>query len=63
MFDAIKALHGEPEQVHLFPALPVSAAIETGRAWMSKADLPLVVYDQNRRAGGFEKALTIGAGQ
>lgn len=30
---------------------------------MPKADLPLVVYDQNRRAGGFEKALTIGAGQ
>lgn len=60
MFDAIKAAHGETRKIHLFPALPVSAAIETGRAWMPKADLPLVVYDQNRRAGGFEKALTIG---
>lgn len=63
IFDAIKAVHGESQQVHLFPALPISAAIETGRAWMPKADLPLVVYDQNRRTGGFEKALTVGAGQ
>lgn len=63
MFDAIKAAHGESQQIHLFPALPVSAAIETGRGWMPKADLPLIIYDQNRRTGGFKKALRIGGGE
>ena len=35
-------------------------AIEVGRVWMPKADLPLVVYDQNRALGGFGRALEIG---
>lgn len=60
MLDAIKAAHGEGQEIHLFPALPVSAAIETGRAWMPKADLPLIVHDQNRRTDGFARAFTIG---
>jgi allophanate hydrolase subunit 2 len=46
--------------VHLFPALPVSAAVEVGRVWMPKAHLPMIVYDQNRKLGGFQKATTIG---
>lgn len=44
----------------MFPALPVSAAIEVGRTWMPKADLPLVIYDENRARGGFEPRLMIG---
>jgi hypothetical protein len=55
----IKATHGEDTHVHVFPALPVSAAVEVGRVWMPKADLPLRVYDQNRRLGGFTEALSI----
>src|SRR4051812_32631435 len=43
----------------LFPALPNSASIEVGRVWMPKADLPLVIYDQNRRMGGFIQTLRI----
>jgi hypothetical protein len=56
----IKARHGEERLLHIFPALPISAAIELGRAWMPKADLPLVLYDQNRSSGGFARALQIG---
>jgi hypothetical protein len=59
-FDAIKAQHGQDARIHVFPALPVSAAIEVGRTWMPKADLPLLIYDENRARGGFEPRLTIG---
>ena len=58
-FDQIKARHGEDAIIHVFPAMPVSAAIEVGRVWMPKADLPLVIYDQNRAAGGFVARLNI----
>jgi hypothetical protein len=59
-FNLIKATHGEAATIHVFPALPVSAAVEVGRVWMPKADLPLLIYDQNRRSGGFTPALLIG---
>jgi hypothetical protein len=59
VFDRIKAAHGEDESLHLFPAVPVSAAVEVGRVWMPKADLPFWVYDQNRATGGFTRALEI----
>ncbi len=58
--NAIKAAHGERATINLFPALPVSAAVELGRVWMPKADLPLVIYDQNRKLNGFSPALAIG---
>jgi hypothetical protein len=58
-FNQIKARHGEAATIHLFPALPVSAAIEVGRVWMPKADLPLAIYDQNRTSGGFVARTTI----
>lgn len=58
--DQIKAEHGPDAVVHIFPAMPVSAAVELGRVWMPKADLPLVVYDENRALGGFGPRLTIG---
>jgi hypothetical protein len=59
LFDRIKLVHGEGTRLNLFPALPVSAAIEVGRVWMPKADLPLTIFDQNRRIGGFVPALQI----
>jgi SMODS-associated and fused to various effectors sensor domain len=58
--NAIKAAHGERATINVFPVLPVSAAIEVGRVWMPKADLPLVIYDQNRKLNGFSPALAIG---
>lgn len=47
--------------IDVFPALPASAAVETGRVLMPKADLPLRIWDQNRTMGGFIKTLTVSA--
>ena len=60
MYNAIKARHGEGAVIHLFPVLPVSLAVETGRVWMPKADLEMQVYDQNREHG-FVPTIKIGA--
>jgi hypothetical protein len=60
LFEEIKVVHGENAVISIFPALPASAAVEVGRVWMPKADLPLQVYDQNRARGGFKPALLIG---
>ncbi|MER8509971.1 SAVED domain-containing protein [Mesorhizobium sp. M0894] len=51
--DAIKVAHGENTIVHVFPAVPVSAAVEAGRAWQPKAHPTLKIYDQNKKHGGF----------
>lgn len=59
LFDKIKATHGQNATIHLFPACPVSVAIEIGRVWMPKADLPLVIYDQNNKLGKFIETFTI----
>lgn len=59
LMDRIKACHGQNATLHVFPAVPVSVAVEIGRVWMPKADLPLCIYDQNRQNGGFTYALTI----
>jgi hypothetical protein len=56
----IHALHGDEAVIHLFPAIPVSVAVDVGRVWMPKADLPIRVYDQNRALGGFAYALDLG---
>lgn len=57
----IKRMHGTGLPIHVFPAMPISTAIEFGRIWMPKADLNLIIYDRNRNNNlAFEKALTIG---
>lgn len=58
-FNDMKAQHGEDAQLHVFPAVPVACAIEIGRVWMPKADLPFVVYDQNRKTGGFVPTIRV----
>jgi hypothetical protein len=63
LLDEIKARHGNAALLHVFPAMPVSAAVELGRCWMPKADLPLIIYDQSRQAGGFRPRLTLGAAE
>jgi hypothetical protein len=60
LYDEIKAMHGEEAVIHVFPALPASLAVETGRVWMPKADLPLLIYDQQREFG-FVPTISIGA--
>jgi len=59
LLDRIKAEHGERSTLHIFPAIPVSIAVEIGRVWMPKADLPMMIYDQNRNLGGFVPAFRI----
>ena len=57
-FDKIKSHHGCVD-LYVFPAMPVSASIELGRVWMPKADMPLVIYDENKSKNGFHKTITI----
>jgi len=61
LLDRIKAHHGQDALLHVFPAVSVSVAIEIGRVWMPKADLPLCIYDQNRKLGGFSEAFSFEA--
>lgn len=59
LFDEIKLAHGQQESLHVFPAAPLSACVEFGRARMPKADMPWEIYDQVNQLGGFVKALSI----
>ncbi|MHA1227215.1 MAG: SAVED domain-containing protein [Candidatus Hodarchaeales archaeon] len=59
LFGEIKLHHGEKATIHIFPAIGVAPAVELGRVWQPKADLPMVIYDENKSLGGFVKAITI----
>lgn len=59
VFDRIKTEYNDTTPLHIFPALPIATAIELGRVWMPKADMPLYIYDQNTAAGGFSKVMEI----
>jgi hypothetical protein len=59
LMDRIKARHGEGATIDVFPAMPVALAVEFGRILMPKADLPLRVYDENKKLGGYVHALNI----
>jgi hypothetical protein len=59
LFNHIKAQYDEKTPLHIFPSMPVATAIELGRVWMPKADMPMYIYDQNTATGGFNKVLEI----
>lgn len=59
LFDRIKSVHGQQTTLNIFPAMPVSTAVELGRIRMPKADMPWRIFDQNNRSGGFVSALDI----
>lgn len=59
MYRDIKERHGDGKEIHVFPVMPVSLAVEAGRVWMPKADLTLRLYD-HVRGRGFVEAFTIG---
>jgi hypothetical protein len=59
LLNQIKASHKENGVLHIFPAIPVSIAIEIGRVWMPKADLRLRIYDENKTHGGFRHVFDI----
>jgi len=55
----IKRVHGEAAPLHVFPVMPVSCAIEFGRARMPKADMPWVIYDHDMDTQEFVKAIEL----
>jgi hypothetical protein len=59
VLNSIKEKHGTEVMLKIFPAVPVSAAIEIGRVWMPKADLPLLIYDRNRESLKFNPTVAI----
>lgn len=59
LMDRIKARHGQDAVLNIFPAMPISAAIELGRIRMPKADLAWRIYDQVAARGGFVRAIDI----
>ncbi len=59
LMDKIKVRHSQSTTLHVFPAAPVSAALELGRVIQPKADMPLRLYDQSNDRGGFVPVLDI----
>ncbi|GAB2188788.1 SAVED domain-containing protein [Sessilibacter sp. MAH1] len=55
----IKCAHGEATPLHVFPVMPVSCAIEFGRARMPKSDMPWLIYDHDMKAQEFIKAIEL----
>lgn len=55
----IATAHGNTTQLSIFPAIPVSCAIELGRIRMPKSEMPWAIFDQNNTAGKFIRALEI----
>jgi hypothetical protein len=53
LFRQIRKYHRQDTILHVFPACPVSAAIEFGRVYMPKTDAKLILYDQNHETDGF----------
>ena len=59
LLNDIKTRHGQNQEIHIFPAIPVAYAVEMGRLRQAKADLPWIIYDQNNRNEGFHQAIRI----
>jgi hypothetical protein len=59
LLNYIKSKYNGQTPIHVFPAMPIATAIELGRVWMPKADMPFYIYDENTANSGFFKALEI----
>lgn len=58
---SIRNAHPNLPVVHLFPAVPAPVAIVIGRSRLPKVDPALLVYDHDKRAGGFVPTLEVKA--
>ncbi len=56
VYEQIKDIYGRQCEIIVFPAMPISIAIETGRCWMKKTHPNLIIYDEKK---GFKKALKV----
>jgi len=59
LLSQIRADLGANCTIHLFPAVPVSIALQIGRMSLPKSDASMAVYDFNRQCGGWMKALDL----
>lgn len=59
LLSRIMADAGKGCTIHLFPAVPVSIAVEIGRMVLPKSDVPIVVYDFNRDTSGWTRAVLL----
>ncbi len=59
LLNSIKAKYNAQTPIHIFPAMPIATAIELGRVWFPKADMPLYLYDENTANSGFVKVIEI----
>lgn len=59
MLAEIRSMHGEDCEIHLFPAVPCSVAVEIGRSLLPKSDPNMVVYDHDRKFGGFQRTIVV----
>lgn len=59
LLDEIKNHYPAGTMLNVFPAAPVSACVELGRAIQPKAHMPLRLWDENKDLGGFVHALDI----
>lgn len=59
----IHGAHAGAPDLKIFPAMPLSCAVELGRIRSPKADLPWTIFDQNNKHRRFITALTIGTNQ
>lgn len=51
--------HGKLDELHLFPAIPAPVAVVCGQELMPKIDPVLVVYDGDKRVGGYHRVLEV----
>ena len=51
--------HGKLEELHFFPAIPAPVAVLCGQELMPKIDPVLVVYDGDKRQGGYHRVLEV----
>jgi hypothetical protein len=51
--------HGKLDELHLFPAVPAPVAVLCGRELLPKIDPILLVYDNDRRKGGFNLIMKV----
>jgi hypothetical protein len=59
LLSEVRGRFGEECEVHLFPAIPNSVAVEIGRSLLPKVDPKLVIYDYNSNSGGFRRTLVV----
>ena len=55
----ISARHGDEHPLALFPAIPAPIAVSIGRDRLPKSRPPLIIYDNDRQRGGFQKLMEI----